>query len=90
MDDLDNKIHKAIIPQVPTPSHASAGSRAAVRAQEQAKRKASAQQRLLFMMLGVALCILEDEADPDRAGRLIRLARKAAYHLGDAALRRAA
>lgn len=61
MDDLDNKINKpsglAPIPQIAVPSPSSAGSRAAVRAQEQAKRKAAAQQRLLFIMLGVAVLL---------------------------------
>ncbi|GGY85078.1 hypothetical protein GCM10011613_32730 [Cellvibrio zantedeschiae] len=60
MDDLDNKINKpglAPIPHIAIPSPSSAGSRAAARAQEQAKRKAAAQQRLLFIMLGVALLL---------------------------------
>ena len=61
MDDLDNKINKpsglAPIPQITVPSPSSPGSRAAARAQEQAKRKAAAQQRLLFIMLGIALLL---------------------------------
>lgn len=61
MDDLDNKTNKPSglvpIPQIVVPAPSSAGSRAAVRAQEQAKRKAAAQQRLLFIMLGVALLL---------------------------------
>jgi len=61
VDDLDNNISKpqriVTIPliQVPTPS--GSGSRASARAQEQAKRKAAAQQRLLFMMLGGAFLL---------------------------------
>lgn len=60
MDDLDNKINKPgliNIPQITAPAPSSSGSRAAARAQEQAKRKAAAQQRLLFIMLGVALIL---------------------------------
>jgi phosphomannomutase/phosphoglucomutase len=61
VDDLDNKINKstglAPIPQIAIPNPSSAGSRAAVRAQEHAKRKSVAQQRLLFIMLGVALLL---------------------------------
>lgn len=60
MDDLDNKINKpglAHIPQIAIPTPSSAGSRATARAQEQAKRKAAAQQRLLFILLGVALLL---------------------------------
>lgn len=60
MDDLDNKINKsghAIIPQIIAPTPGSTGSRAAARAQEQAKRKAEAQQRLLFIMVGIALLL---------------------------------
>lgn len=56
MDDLDNNISKPQrllpIPQAASPSPSSAGTRAAIRAKEQAKRKAAAQQRLLFMLLG--------------------------------------
>jgi phosphomannomutase / phosphoglucomutase len=58
VDDLDNKIKKpglATIPQITAP--VSVGSRAAARAQEQAKRKAQAQQRLLFIMLGIAVLL---------------------------------
>ena len=60
MDDLDNKIKKpglATIPSIAAPSAHSAGSRAAARAQENAKRKAEAQQRLLFIMLGIAVLL---------------------------------
>ena len=56
MDDLDNKISKALKIQTPV-SQGSTSSRAAIRAQEQAKRKAAAQQRLLFMLLGGAIVI---------------------------------
>ena len=59
MDDLDNKTTKQQrilpTPQVIAPS--STGSRAAARAKEQAKRKAEAQQRLLFMLLGGAILL---------------------------------
>ena len=59
MDDLDNKTTKPQrilpTPQVTAPS--STGSRAAARAKEQAKRKAEAQQRLLFMLLGGVLLL---------------------------------
>jgi hypothetical protein len=41
-------------------------------------------------VLGIALCLLEENTDHDRASDLIRLARKAAYGLGDATLRSAA
>lgn len=61
MDDIDKKISKAHalapIPQIAVPNPSSAGSRAAVRAQEQAKRKAAAQQRLLFIMVGIAVIL---------------------------------
>ncbi len=61
MDDLDNNTSKPQrvlpIPQIQVPTPSGAGSRAAVRAQEQAKRKAAAQQRLLFMMLGGVLLL---------------------------------
>jgi len=59
VDDLDNKTTKQQrilpTPQVIAPS--STGSRAAARAKEQAKRKAEAQQRLLFMLLGGAILL---------------------------------
>jgi phosphomannomutase/phosphoglucomutase len=61
VDDLDNNISKPQrllpIPQIQVPSPSSAGSRAVLRAQEKAKRKAAVQQRLLFMMLGGALLL---------------------------------
>ncbi len=61
MDDLDNNMSKPQrvlnIPQIQIPTPSSTGSRAAVRAQEQAKRKAAARQRMLFMMLGGALLL---------------------------------
>ncbi len=61
MDDLDNNMSKPQrvlnIPQIQIPTPSGAGSRAAVRAQEQAKRKAAARQRMLFMMLGGALLL---------------------------------
>jgi hypothetical protein len=41
-------------------------------------------------VLGVALCILDAHDDGERAGHLIRLARKAAYRLGEATLRKVA
>jgi hypothetical protein len=42
----------------------------------------------LGAVLGVALRLLEEGAD-DRATQVMRLARKAAFHVGDAAARRA-
>lgn len=61
MDDLDNNVSKPQrilnIPQIAIPNPSSAGSRAAMRAKEQAKRKAAAQQRLLFTMLGGVLLL---------------------------------
>jgi hypothetical protein len=42
----------------------------------------------LGAVLGMALRLLEDGAD-DRATLVIRVARKAAFHVGDAAARRA-
>jgi len=41
-------------------------------------------------VLGIALCVLQENNDAERASRLIRIAKKAVYRLGDAALRRAA
>jgi phosphomannomutase/phosphoglucomutase len=61
VDDLENTIKKPqrLLPlaQIPAPSPSSAGSRAAVRAHEQANRKAAAQQRLLVMMMAGALVL---------------------------------
>ena len=59
MDDLDNNVEKPLrlIPIVAAPSPANTISRAAAKAQEQAKRKAAAQQRLLFTHLAIALLL---------------------------------
>jgi len=61
VDDLDSDINKPQrllkIPPMIAPSPSGGGSRSAIRAKEQAKRKAEAQQRLLFMMLGGALIL---------------------------------
>jgi phosphomannomutase/phosphoglucomutase len=59
VDDLDNKTTKSqrILPTAHIAVPSSTGSRAAARAKEQAKRKAEAQQRLLFMLLGGALLL---------------------------------
>jgi len=55
--DLDKQIPTIIKKPTAKSSGAATGSRAAQRAQEKAKRKAAAQQRLLFILLGVALVI---------------------------------
>lgn len=55
MDELDKKPSKPVIPLITAPG--SSGSRAAARAQEQAKRKAQQQQRLLFMLVGAAVVL---------------------------------
>ena len=57
MKDLDKQIPTIIKKPTAKSSGAATGSRAAQRAQEKAKRKAAAQQRLLFILLGVALVI---------------------------------
>ena len=41
-------------------------------------------------VLGLALSILQENSDAERAAHLVRIAKKAVYRLGDAALRRAA
>ncbi len=41
-------------------------------------------------VLGIALCVLQENNDAERVSRLIRIAKSAVYHLGDAAPRSAA
>lgn len=61
MDDLDNNLNQPqrLLPnsQLAVPTASSASSRAAQRAKEKAARKTAAQQRLLFIMLGIALLL---------------------------------
>lgn len=57
MDDLDKKIPNIIKKSTAQGSASATASRAALRAQEQAKRNAAVRQRILFMLLGAALII---------------------------------
>ncbi len=57
MDDLDNKIPNIIKKPIAQAAATSVASRAALKSQEQAKTKAAAQQRMLFIFLGAAFVV---------------------------------
>jgi phosphomannomutase / phosphoglucomutase len=57
VDDLEKKIPNIIKKPVAQAVPTSVASRAAIRQQEQAKLKAAAQQRMLFILLGAALVL---------------------------------